>query len=140
MAKKNFYAIKDGKGVKNKVVKTWDECKRLVDGYSNAKYKGFSSEEEAYEYLGVKKNKDDNKKPLNKLDKEILVLENIEKDLKEKFANKKISNDKKDSNKNFHTVKVSLSPTKYKKFARLCNELNLSEEAVLKSLILDFIK
>ena len=31
--KQKYYAIKEGKGVKNKIVRTWSECKELVLGY-----------------------------------------------------------------------------------------------------------
>ena len=31
--KQKYYAIKEGKGVKNKIVRTWTECKELVLGY-----------------------------------------------------------------------------------------------------------
>lgn len=44
MAKK-YYAVQ--KGLKPGVYETWDECKVQVHGYSGAKYKSFSSLEEA---------------------------------------------------------------------------------------------
>lgn len=56
MAKK-IYAIKEGfdseKNVKieNKLVDTWDECVKYVKGVKGAKYKSFTSKEEADEYL-----------------------------------------------------------------------------------------
>ena len=43
---KKWYAIKDGKGVQNKVLASWTECEKLVKGYP-AIYKSFKSEEEA---------------------------------------------------------------------------------------------
>ena len=46
MAQK-FYAIKNT----NQIVKTWDECKAIVDGLSGAKYKSFKTKEEALSYL-----------------------------------------------------------------------------------------
>lgn len=46
MAQK-FYAIKNT----NQIVKTWDECKAVVDGLSGAKYKSFKTKEEALSYL-----------------------------------------------------------------------------------------
>lgn len=49
MAKKKFYAVKRGKVTG--VFYTWDECKSSIDGYSGAEYKGFSTEEEARQYL-----------------------------------------------------------------------------------------
>ncbi len=48
---KHFYAVRKGRksGV---VVKSWDECKSLVDGYKGAIYKGFSvwQQEEAEKF------------------------------------------------------------------------------------------
>ena len=38
--KQKYYAIKEGKGVKNKIVRTWSECKELVLGYPSI-YKSF---------------------------------------------------------------------------------------------------
>lgn len=46
MAQK-FYAIKST----NQIVKTWDECKDIVDGLSGAKHKSFKTKEEALAYL-----------------------------------------------------------------------------------------
>jgi viroplasmin and RNaseH domain-containing protein len=47
--KKNFYGIK--KGLKsNIVVKTWDECSRLVTGCPGAIFKGFVTEAEAVKF------------------------------------------------------------------------------------------
>ena len=45
-AKSKFYAIKDGIGVKDIIVTSWDECSKRVLGY-NAVYKSFRTEEEA---------------------------------------------------------------------------------------------
>ena len=47
-----YYAIKQGKGVSNKIVRTWDECKSLTHGYKSI-YKSFKTEEEALEYLNI---------------------------------------------------------------------------------------
>ena len=38
--KKKYYAIKDGIGVSNIIVDTWDACSKLVLGY-NSVYKSF---------------------------------------------------------------------------------------------------
>jgi viroplasmin and RNaseH domain-containing protein len=51
MAKKNFYAVKAGKKIG--IFYTWDECKKSVDGFPNAKYQGFATIEEANEFLGI---------------------------------------------------------------------------------------
>ena len=47
---KKYYAIKEGKGVENIIVRTWTECKELVHGY-NAVYKSFTNLEDANKYL-----------------------------------------------------------------------------------------
>lgn len=52
MAKK-FYAVKIGKVPG--IYLSWDECKKMVDGYSGAVYKSFSTKEEAEAFIGVKK-------------------------------------------------------------------------------------
>ena len=55
--KQKYYVIKEGKGVKNKIVRTWSECKELVLGYPSI-YKSFYTEEEARKYLSSIKAKD----------------------------------------------------------------------------------
>jgi len=45
MAKKSFYTIWSGHQIG--VVSTWEECKALTDGYSNAHFEGFLTYEEA---------------------------------------------------------------------------------------------
>lgn len=52
MAKKKYYAVQ--KGVVPGVYGTWDECKAQVDGFSGAKYKSFTSEEEALAFVAGK--------------------------------------------------------------------------------------
>lgn len=62
--KVKYYAIKEGKGIKNKIVRTWEECSKLVLGY-NSVYKSFKTEEDALKYLNsvdVKKVKEQTKK------------------------------------------------------------------------------
>ena len=51
--KKTHYAVKQGRkcGV---IVKSWEQCRKLVEGYSGAKFKGFSCHEDAKEWLGNK--------------------------------------------------------------------------------------
>lgn len=46
MAKQKYYAIKIGKGVKDRIVRSWIECEALVKGYP-AIYKSFKTEDEA---------------------------------------------------------------------------------------------
>lgn len=50
MAKK-FYAVKAG--YTPGVYTTWDECKKQVDGFPSASYKGFSSQREAEDFLNI---------------------------------------------------------------------------------------
>lgn len=50
MAKK-YYAVKVGHAPG--IYKTWDECKKQVDGFSGASYKGFDTLTDAEKYLGL---------------------------------------------------------------------------------------
>lgn len=47
--KKKFYAV--GKGRKSGVYETWAECEAQTKGFSGAKFKSFSSKQEAQEYI-----------------------------------------------------------------------------------------
>ncbi|AAK80502.1 ribonuclease HI [Clostridium acetobutylicum] len=70
MAKKNFYAVKEGR--KTGIFKTWDECVQYVSGYPNAKYKGFVTREEAEVYLEGCVNLDiNNEEPVPKFNQNI---------------------------------------------------------------------
>ena len=51
MAKKKFYAVKQGR--KTGLFLTWDDCRKQVMGYPGAIYKSFGTEAEAKEYLGI---------------------------------------------------------------------------------------
>ncbi len=51
MAKKKFYAVR--KGLRTGIYENWQECQAVIDGYSNAEYKSFSTREEAEQYMGV---------------------------------------------------------------------------------------
>ena len=46
---KYYYAVKEGR--KTGIYETWDECQTQVKGYSNAKYKKFSTYEEALGFI-----------------------------------------------------------------------------------------
>lgn len=52
MAKKKikYSAIKEGKGIENLIVGTWEECKGFVYGY-NSVYKSFTKLEDTKKYL-----------------------------------------------------------------------------------------
>ena len=45
MAKKKYYAYKIGN--EEGILETWDECKSIVSGKNNAKYKSFESKDQA---------------------------------------------------------------------------------------------
>ena len=59
MAKKKFYAVKQGR--KTGMFLTWDDCKKQVMGYPGAIYKSFGTREEAEAYLGVTRAQKDQK-------------------------------------------------------------------------------
>lgn len=46
-----YYAVK--KGLTPGIYRSWDECKKQVDGYSGASYKSFKTEQEALAYMGI---------------------------------------------------------------------------------------
>lgn len=48
-----FYAVKSGRK-SNCICNTWNECEKLVKGYSGAEYKSFPTEQEAKDYLKKK--------------------------------------------------------------------------------------
>ncbi len=51
MAAKKYYGVKKGKITG--VFKSWEECKKSVDGFPGAEYKGFATYSEVCEYLGI---------------------------------------------------------------------------------------
>jgi len=51
MAKKKFYAVR--KGIQTGIFNSWEECKKQIDGFSGAEYKGFLTENEAKLFLEV---------------------------------------------------------------------------------------
>ena len=51
--RKQYYAVRNGR--EPGIYRTWEECKAQVDGYAKAQFKGFTSLEEAEEYLGYVK-------------------------------------------------------------------------------------
>lgn len=46
-----FYAVR--KGIKPGIYRDWDTCKSMVNGFSGAEYKSFSTKEEAQNYMGM---------------------------------------------------------------------------------------
>lgn len=57
MAGRKIYAVKKGKTTG--IYRNWEECRASVEGYPGAEYKGFSSENEAMEYLGLVNRKEE---------------------------------------------------------------------------------
>ncbi len=55
MAEKKFYAVRKGK--KPGIYSTWDKCKKQVDGFSGAEYKGFGTLIEAETFYIIQKSK-----------------------------------------------------------------------------------
>lgn len=52
-----YYAVR--KGHKPGIYKSWDECKKMVMGYSGAIYKKFKTEEEALAFMGQDRSSED---------------------------------------------------------------------------------
>ena len=49
--KKNYYAVRQGRVPG--IYTHWEECKKQIDGYSGAEYKGFAEEADALSYMGI---------------------------------------------------------------------------------------
>lgn len=117
MSKQKFYAIKKGKGVENKIVSTWEECKSLVEGY-HSEFKSFKTEEDALKYLGIKsKRNKKNKKASKKSDSGIVNLNIQSKDNKS------------------NSFKVQISDELYNDFIEKCIEKHLSKDMILAFII-----
>ncbi len=52
-----YYAVKIGKVPG--IYRTWDECRRMVDGFPNARYKSFLTLEEAEDFVGKQERETD---------------------------------------------------------------------------------
>ncbi|HEX4997165.1 MAG TPA: ribonuclease HI [Terriglobia bacterium] len=52
MASTKFYAVR--KGYQTGIFRTWDDCRRQVEGFAGAQFKSFPTEREALEYLAGK--------------------------------------------------------------------------------------
>lgn len=114
--KQKYYAIKEGKGVKNKIVRTWSECKELVLGYPSI-YKSFYTEEEALEYLKAIKDVDKTLEENNKA----MEYNKIKKKGTVSVAN--------------FLKGVRIDKTIAEEFESKCNDLNISKEKILNELI-----
>lgn len=52
--KKKYYAVKTGRNIG--IFDSWDKCKKEIEGFSGAEYKGFATQKEAQAYLNNPKN------------------------------------------------------------------------------------
>ena len=51
MARKNIYAVR--KGLQTGIYTTWEECEKQIKGFKGAEFKGFSTTQQANEYLNI---------------------------------------------------------------------------------------
>ena len=122
MAKQQkYYAIKVGKGVKDKIVTSWSECEALVKCYPSV-YKSFKTEDEALEYL--KAIKDVNKK--------------LEENNKAKEYNKAKKRGTVSIANVFKGVRIDKEVAE--EFEAKCNDLNISKEKILNELIKEWVE
>jgi len=111
---KKFYAIKEGIGVKDIIVRSWDECSKLVLGY-NAVYKSFLTEDEAKKYL------------------EIVDVDTVKKQTIKGMESKKIRKE------TTRTLSIRLPKEVYKDFIDKCNNINIDKDKAVKMLIEEWI-
>jgi ribonuclease HI len=52
--KKKYYAVKTGRNIG--MFDSWDKCKKEIEGFSGAEYKGFASQKEAQAFLNSSEN------------------------------------------------------------------------------------
>ena len=120
MSKNKYYAIKKGKGVTDKIVSSWDECKELVLGYPSI-YKSFKTEEEALEYLGW--------------------IKDVNKKLEENSKAKDYSINKKKSTVSIANVfkGVKIDKEIIEEFESKCDEMNIDKNKILIELIKEWL-
>lgn len=111
---KKYYAIKEAKNVKNKIVRSWDECKSIVHG-CNAVYKSFKTEEEAMGYLAT----------VNTEKIKGQAKKGIEQRKKQKATTK--------------MVQARISKEMYKDLEERCNEINLKVDDVIKFALSNYL-
>ena len=109
-AKVKFYAIKDGIGVKDIIVTSWNECSKLVLGY-NAVYKSFTNEEDAKKYL-------------NNVNI-IQIKEKAKKGMEEKRVKKETT----------RSLTIRLPKEIYKDFEEKCSSMNLDPDKAIFMLV-----
>lgn len=108
--KTKYYAIKEGKGVKDLIVMSWEECSKLVLGY-NSVYKSFTTKEEAEKYL----------KGVNVAKMKEKAIKGMEAKKKQKATTKVIS--------------VRIDKDIYNDFIEKCSKLELTKEMIEEWLI-----
>ncbi|MFR1823061.1 MAG: viroplasmin family protein [Clostridium saudiense] len=121
MAKQQkYYAIKTGKGVKDKIVTTWSECEQLVKGYPSV-YKSFKTEEEAKLYLGS--------------------IKDVDKKLEENNKAMEYNKAKKKGTVSVANVfkGVRIDKVIAEEFEAKCKDLNISKEKILNELIKEWV-
>lgn len=121
MAKQQkYYAIKTGKGVKDKIVTTWSECEQLVKGYPSV-YKSFKTEEEAKLYLGS--------------------IKDVDKKLEENNKAMEYNKAKKKGTVCVANVfkGVRIDKVIAEEFEAKCTDLNISKEKILNELIREWV-
>ncbi|XP_065314349.1 ribonuclease H1-like isoform X2 [Gordionus sp. m RMFG-2023] len=72
-----WYAVKNG--IKPGIYLTWDDCKQMVKGFSNASFKKFNTENEALEFLHGNKNSLQTEKVILKKDNQFFIKNNQKK-------------------------------------------------------------
>lgn len=112
--KTKYYAIKEGKGVKDLIVNTWEECSKLVLGY-NSVYKSFLTKEEAERYL----------KGVNVAKMKEKAIKGMEAKKRQKATTKVIS--------------VRIDKNLYDDFLEKCSKLELTKEKVIKEMIEEWL-
>lgn len=112
--RKSISAIKEGKGVNDIIVNTWEERSVLVLGY-NSVYKSFATEEQAKEYLGIV----DVKK----------VKKQAEKGIKHNKIRKETT----------RSISLRISKQMYDDFENKCEVFGKEKEDVIKDMIEEWI-
>lgn len=109
-----YYAIKQGRGVENKIVRTWEECKELVHGYP-AVYKSFKTEEEALDYL------------------EVVDVKKVKEQTQKGMARKK------KIKATTRAISIRIDKELYNDFIEKCERMDMDKDTVIKNMILEWV-
>lgn len=112
--KKYYYAIKKGINVENKIVTSWDECKKYVNGY-DAVYKKFESLEECEEYFNIV---------------------NVEKIREQK---KYVMDQKKNKKLSTKKIQIDISNEMYNDLEKICRKKGIKMEHAIKFAINNYL-